>query len=63
MQLDSATRRKPASWVIIDLDTGSALFETFSERTAQNADASPHYRAEPIGDYLVRINDAIRKGA
>ena len=47
--------RTPASWVIIDKETGKAVMETFQESVAAKVNTEK-FQAVPILDYLVSIN-------
>ena len=46
---------KTASWVIINIATGKAVFETFNENTAKAVNTKL-YRAIPILEYLQSLN-------
>jgi len=46
---------KTASWVIVNLETGKPLFETFEERTAKSINKEK-YKAVPIHEWLVSLN-------
>lgn len=48
------------SWVITDTATGYR-FETWSQKNADMAEASPRYRVEPLLEYLVRINEEAKE--
>jgi len=48
---------KPASWVIVNIATGFAVFETFNENTAKAVNTRL-YRAVPILEYLQSLNKA-----
>jgi len=59
----TVTQEKPASWVIVDLETGRALYETFSAATVANIVNPSRYRAVPILEYLQTLNATIRESA
>ena len=46
---------KTASWVIIEIATGNAIFETFNEGTADAINIKK-YKAIPILKYLQSLN-------
>jgi hypothetical protein len=46
---------KIASWVIIEIATGNAIFETFNKITASAVNANK-YKAVPILEYLQSLN-------
>jgi hypothetical protein len=46
---------KTASWIIVNLATNQAVFETFNENTAK-AINKRLYRAVPILEWLVSLN-------
>jgi hypothetical protein len=46
---------KTASWIIVNLATNQAVFETFNENTAK-AINTKLYRAVPILEWLVSLN-------
>lgn len=48
---------KTASWVIIELSTGTAVFETFSKAIADSINRDK-YKAVPILEYLQTITTA-----
>ena len=50
-----STLNKNASWVVVDKKTGTAIFETYVEKTAMGIDADK-YTAVPILEYLQSIN-------
>ncbi len=50
---------KTASWVIVNKETGKAVFETFEEKTA-NAINKEKYKAVPILEYLQNLNKEIK---
>lgn len=45
-----------SSWVIYRLDTGKAVFETFSRDTAESADRSI-YGVKTISEWLTSLNE------
>lgn len=45
----------PASYVIVDLQTGQAVFETFNRKTAERINTEK-FKAVPILEYLVSLN-------
>lgn len=46
---------RTASWVIVNINTGFAVFETFNENTAK-AINTRLYKAVPILEYLQSLN-------
>jgi len=46
---------KTASWIIVNLATNQAVFETYNENTAK-AINKRLYRAVPILEWLVNLN-------
>lgn len=46
---------KTASWVIIEIATGNAIFETFNKGTADSINTGK-YKAVPILEYLQSVN-------
>ena len=46
----------PASWIIVDAETGRAIHETYSKRTAMRWRADPNFRAIPAAEYLGSLN-------
>lgn len=47
----SATLKKTASWVVVDLATGQPVLETFSKSVADKVNTAK-YRVVPIGVWL-----------
>lgn len=51
---------KPASWVVVSKATGKAVFETFSQKTADAIVGDPvsgaTFDVVPIGEYLASLN-------
>jgi hypothetical protein len=71
IDIDNATGRQTSSWVITRLDgspvthSGLLALETFDRKLADvlSREWEPKaHRVEPAGDYLQRINRAIREG-
>lgn len=52
---------KTASWVIVSLETGKPVMETFSLKTARRVNTEK-YRVVPILEWLVDLNRRIREG-
>lgn len=50
-----STLYKTASWVIVSLETGKAIFETFEEKTAKRINLKK-YKVVPILEYLQSLN-------
>ena len=50
---------KTASWVIVDKQSGKALFETFNQ-TIANAINQSKYQAIPILEYLQNLNKSLK---
>ena len=53
---------KTASWVIVNKNTGFAVFETFNENTARAVNQRL-YIAVPILEYLQQLNAKIKANA
>jgi Ca2+-binding EF-hand superfamily protein len=53
---------KTASWVIIEISTGEAIFETYIEKMV-SAINTEKYRAVPIVEYLGALNKTIKVAA
>jgi len=51
---------KTASWVIVNIVTSFAVFETFNENTAK-AINSKLYKAVPIMEYLQNLNKSLKE--
>ena len=47
------------SWIICDKETGAAVFETFSRRTAERVNQTK-YSVETAAQYLARFNRSVR---
>jgi hypothetical protein len=50
---------KTASWVIVNLETGASLFETFDPAKVAALNTAK-YKAVPILEWLQQLNAAIR---
>lgn len=50
---------KTASWIIVNKQTGAAVFETFNAATAQAINRDK-YEAIPALEYLQQLNRAIK---
>ena len=50
--------RPPASWVIVDRDTGRPVLETFRASIVEKVNTA-RYEAVPILEYLYRFNASI----
>ena len=46
----------PASWIIVDVQTGRAVRETFSWLVAATAIETGKFRAIPAAEYLASLN-------
>jgi hypothetical protein len=51
---------KTASWVIVDKQTGAALFETFQASIIPKINTA-RYEAVPILTYLQQLNRIVKK--
>lgn len=50
---------RPSSWVIVELESGRALFETFNENLLPSLNTQK-YKAVPIHEYLCKLNESIK---
>ena len=57
--ISSRNPNKSASWVIVDLNDGSAVCETWNEDLA-SAVKGDRFRAVPILEYLGNLNKSIK---
>jgi hypothetical protein len=55
----SNTLSKISSWVIVENNTGNAIFETFNEALIKKLNLSK-YKAMPILEYLQGLNNRIK---
>jgi hypothetical protein len=51
---------KTASWVIVNIVTGFAVFETFNENTAKAVNPK-FYKSVPILEYLQNFNKSLKE--
>jgi hypothetical protein len=49
------------SWVIVEIATGKAVFETFNEKLTKKINLDK-YKVVPILEYLVALNRSIKEG-
>ena len=54
--------KQSASWVVVEIATGKAIFETFSLKTANRVNMNK-YRVVPILEYLVTLNRQIKENS
>lgn len=54
-ELNFPVAQSSPSYVIVNINTGKALFETFNKKVA-DAINTKRYRAVPIGEYLASLN-------
>ena len=53
-------KMKSTSWVIVEIETGKAVFETFNEKIILKVNTNK-YKVVPIYEYLCSLNKSIKE--